>query len=260
MKDLRMRSLIIGLGLFISGVLVSYMLIATPDHELISQIFDEEFNKRSSHFQGMRGQSDIEKKVARIESSLNSLLSATEQGTTDSIGESNLTLSILAKLNALEKQINSFESGSSNNTVAETSVDSNENNGDPLKSLLAEDSSPSNSQGLEQDFQTEEQDPQWSVAVNDKIKNALEKIRQDSNISSSIIAMDCKTTLCRVELTYDDKEDMGLVELNLMDSLHGEIEESSSNFVKDSDGNTSSIVYYFARKGHSVARSSQNVE
>lgn len=240
-------------------MVAAYLLLSVSNTQRLSQLVDEELTKRGINSFAIQRQLNLAEKVSNLESNMTVLHSSTESGEKTTLDDSSLTISLLGKFHELEKKINSL----STDQFLEKKIEQ-ENNGnftetdDPTKSQLSEGNLTSYYQSLENNFQSEDQDPQWALVMNEKIKNIIEKIRQNSNSTLSVLTMECKSTLCRLEIAYGEEDDMGMLELTLLNSLSGEIGESSSKLNNDSESNTSSIVYYFARKGHSVVRSQQN--
>lgn len=258
MNDIRILTVIVGFTLFSVGMVAAYKL-GSPDRELLTKIISEQLTKQANNNQGMRSQSEFAKKLADLESNLNTLYNSSQWGNPGSTKPS-LILNLLATISLLEKKIDALESNMSlnhDNIQLKTEIYENR---DPLAETEAYNKKlTAYYQGLEEDFQSQDADPQWSLAMNDKIKNSLDKMNQDSNNgTTSVIGMDCKSTLCRVELSYDGENNSSKAELAMILSLSDEISESSPKVINDSEGNASSVVYYLTRKGHSMFQKQEN--
>jgi hypothetical protein len=99
-------------------------------------------------------------------------------------------------------------------------------------------------------FLSEPVDYQWSTKTTDLITQSLgngEQIR--INLSNA----ECHTTLCRVEINYDDAEAAREFQLQFPMQVGGALPQISYLYEPQDDGSTN-VVMYLARKGYDLPR------
>ncbi len=93
-------------------------------------------------------------------------------------------------------------------------------------------------------FNAEEVDPGWHQATSEKIKSAFKDVRAQLNDKVSLSHMDCRSTLCRVEVAAETADSSAMLNLTLLHALSEEFSESSQQV-----GDNGQLIYYLARKG-----------
>lgn len=178
--------------------------------------------------------------------------------------ESGFVTDLLERINKLEQKIASLETGEKSNMASSSlssrfNPDSKESSLSPSNPTIMEASikqETAHYQSLEDNFQGEEQDPKWALAVTSKLEESLDEFRNQTSSTAALLSMDCKTTLCRVEIEFADSQQATFMELALLQNMGDEVGESSSRQTTDASGRVSTI-YYLARNGHSVASMSK---
>jgi hypothetical protein len=100
---------------------------------------------------------------------------------------------------------------------------------------------------LDQKFVAETADRQWANKVTQHINGAFES---NELSKASIVGLECRTTLCKLEVSFDDPQTMQETQRWLAYKLS----DSLPNFSavpgeQGSDGQSNSTIYYFSRKG-----------
>lgn len=107
-------------------------------------------------------------------------------------------------------------------------------------------------QEIETGFSTQEPDLQWSTDVVSHIDNAIEQLSaEDYGAGAYVTELDCRSSLCKLELVHDDPKDFMRYELMLALSFVGHLPEHTSTRETDEHGRTYA-VYYMARNGYDL--------
>lgn len=97
-------------------------------------------------------------------------------------------------------------------------------------------------------FLSENADYQWAARTTDLITQHLGKGEQVQTILSDV---ECRTTLCRVEVNHEDATAAGEFELQFSMQV-GEVLPQTSYFYEPQDNGSISVVMYLAREGYDL--------
>ena len=105
-------------------------------------------------------------------------------------------------------------------------------------------------QNLENKFRKEDVDPHWAQVLTDKLERAFQEIDNGmSGMNHTLIDLDCKTTLCRLEVEYPGLQTVDGIELMLSEQFASDLPERASRQPLDGQ-DQARIVYYMAREGY----------
>lgn len=253
MKAPRTKSTVVGVLLFIFGFLACLFVSFMQIKDSINYIVKTEIQKYTKNDWTVRGK--IQNDITAMRNQIDALAAGIYSSNKNTPENREQNIHLFSKLRELEDKIKAMDTTSEkiiNFTSEPTQVQIDKEFTD--KAEEAEQFIVNHIQQLEDDYFYESQDTHWAGSVSDKINQSIARYQEQTQISTSVISMDCKTTLCRLELARTHGDNPGLFELSLLHSLGDEIGESSSQTIKDENGNIYSTVYYLARRGYSVAR------
>jgi hypothetical protein len=95
-------------------------------------------------------------------------------------------------------------------------------------------------------LQKETEDPPWSGEARDLISGA---VAAEELAATSVQDVECRATLCRVEVTHKDPQARAVFEGQLIMAVAQLLPQATMQTVEDEDG-SSSTVLYLARDGH----------
>jgi hypothetical protein len=95
-------------------------------------------------------------------------------------------------------------------------------------------------------LQKETEDPTWSGEARDLIASA---VAAGGLAATSVEDVECRATLCRVEVTHKDRQARAVFEQRFMPAVAQLLPQAMSRTVENENGSTSSVVY-LARDGH----------
>jgi hypothetical protein len=102
-----------------------------------------------------------------------------------------------------------------------------------------EDDPTKNLEVLEAGFQQQTTDPVWSEKTKNLVQDGLFK---DNLTAEDIIDVDCRNSMCRVELANNkDSDGLRLEELPM--KIGAELPNIVANQIKEKDGSTSTVLY-----------------
>lgn len=253
MKRPCMKGKISSLVLFCASVVTAYLFGTWHTGSLIDRALQDKAVGEGF----MQGQSDFARELERIEDKIIALqISAGKPVEQQSAAEVSLTVTLLKRMNSLERRLDALDSHYTDGSLQQVSP------GDQPGS----NTSPENQSGqasvqtrlnqmhdnLETRLTGEQPDPAWSAEIKSTIQATLANLQQNFTSETALVDVDCKSSLCRVEMAHGDKDDRTLLELDMLTALGKEVGESTAREIKDSNGNVRRTVYYFARQGNSV--------
>ena len=212
---------------------------------------------------GMRGHNNASKLYSKTES--NQLENSSKYGTTEGIDE------LSAQVKRLKREITELKTSSDKMNLkvrkqeqklndVNASADLGASNTQPSEEKeahpeltpeeeieLAEAQLQSQIELMEKTIFTEETDPEWSSEA----ELALDEAYRSGEMEMvEIVDIDCRTTLCRVELSFDGS---GSSEEDFFE-LVGLIPWGGQRFMRVDTGENAEAVVYLAREGHSLPR------
>lgn|GEM_PF-3931290 len=172
-------------------------------------------------------------------------------------GDSPQLLSVQAELSELRKELRALQMHQSRiqaeiDNVNYTSQIPNDEDEDPYEfEVEQQDTTMNASFEFENSFMYESPDPVWGMNAEQDIRSAItERSPQGVNVRST----ECRSTVCRVEVEFDDAvaKMEGIPFLPMLIPWSGE-----SYLQTDTDGDADSVVLYVAREGHSLTGESE---
>lgn len=160
--------------------------------------------------------------------------------------------SVKKQLQALQQEFRTFASNSAANQyqTEETTSDQDIETEHLTEAISVEEEQDiafAHIDAVNENFQSQEADPEWSAEALDALETAL----QSEELSgTSVVDMECRATLCRVEVEHRDPAEMMNFEMWLPEKLAPVLPRMTLER-EELDGRTTTIVY-LARDGHSL--------
>ncbi|MDO9103904.1 MAG: hypothetical protein Q7U57_02970 [Methylovulum sp.] len=140
--------------------------------------------------------------------------------------------------------------------VAETSAESFRQEPMPNKTLTTAEIERLNSQqrehaaaALTESFQMETMDSAWAPKITGMIQDSF--LNSEKLAELRLIHADCRATLCRIEVTVDNPEQMLQFEAQLPTLIGAELPRMTTFTEEQGDG-SSRVTVYLARKGYKL--------
>ncbi len=97
---------------------------------------------------------------------------------------------------------------------------------------------------LEIDFLTEKQDKSWTQDTTDRLYQSIES---NELLGTSLVDLECRSTLCRIEVDHKNFKDQDSFDLNFTVDMPNVFSKFTISRTEDEDGNggSSTIVYAF---------------
>lgn len=252
MKSPCMKHSIRNLFLFSAIVLSAYWLGKMHAESLITQAQQDQTDGELF----MQGAGDVRQALVRFEEQLIELqMNMADPVEHQTSAEASLTVSLLKRMNSLERRLDTIDSQNSNREILSDNGTIDQVT-PPHKNQAIQDKELARLQQIHEDLETrlnvEQTFPGWTAQVTDKIQTVLSRLQQNFGQRSSLLDVDCKTSLCRVEMMHAPNDDRTLLEFDMLATLGNDFGESTSREIRDSDGNVQRTVYYFARRGSSI--------
>ena len=94
----------------------------------------------------------------------------------------------------------------------------------------------------------EDIDSTWSNSTTDQVQDAFDSIELDG---AEVVDVDCRSTLCRIEIDFDDPLRATEYQLWLSVKIGDILPQASMNVSEDGEGNASAVLY-LAREGYDL--------
>lgn len=246
--------------LFITGACSALLYSQSRINQSIDKLVEQKMSDYAASELAVREHLKLNNEITELKSLLASLQQA-------SSGSDQLSQMLLESFNELKQDLASNQTSESDKAAtsyqADTKIykDSTATAAEQMENMLAESNREYEEHytNIENNYQSGDVDPQWTSNLGTQLEATIEEVRQQTASDASVLSMDCKTNMCRVEVSFnDDGEASSFMELALMQNVANEVGESSSRQNRDESGRVISTVYYLARKGHSVSGNSYN--
>lgn len=98
------------------------------------------------------------------------------------------------------------------------------------------------SDALEAGFREQTIDPNWSEKAKNLVQSAL--LSDKTTDSKDLVGLECRNTMCRLELASDDLNDKGGLNMDEFPmKIGGEFPNIRASHIKESDGSTTTVFY-----------------
>jgi hypothetical protein len=247
----RTALVITGVVLFITGACTALLYSQSRINQSIDKLVEQKMTDYAASELAVREHLKLNNEITELKSLLASLQQANS-------GSDNLSRMLLESYNELKQELASIQTQDADmvaTTQTGTQFSQYSTAAEQMEKVLAESTLEYEEHytNLENNFQSGDADPQWTSNLGTQLEATIEEIRSQTGSDASVLSMDCKTNMCRVEVSFNDNgEASNYMELALMQNVGNEVGESSSRQNKDDSGRVISTVYYLAKKGHSV--------
>jgi len=245
-------AIITGLVLFITGACTALLYSQSRINQSIDELVEQKITDYAASELAVREHHKLNNDITELKSSVTSLQLANS-------GSDKLSRMLLENYNELKQQLAANQSQSSDKIATaqmSTPFAQNSTPVEQMEKMLTESNAEYEEHytNIENNFESGEADPQWTSNLGAQLEATIEEVRLQTESDASVLSMDCKTNMCRVEVSFNDNgEASNFMELALMQNVSNEVGESSSRQNRDESGKVLSTVYYLARKGHSVS-------
>lgn len=103
---------------------------------------------------------------------------------------------------------------------------------------------------IETSLQQEHVDASWSTEASDAIEQTFDS---EELAGASLVDLECRSTLCRVEVLHDDSEQLTEFQLLFPNKIGHILPQLTLDHVEEGDSSTSTVIY-LARDGYRLPR------